>query len=321
MNRIVFDGCATPIQTLAMPETENFIDIKRDDLLPFSFGGNKVRIAREFADDMCAKGKTCLIGYGNPRSNLSRALANLCAAEGIPCRLLAPSEEHGGFIETANSRLVAALGTEVHRCEKYEVAPAVDAVMALCEQAGEKPYYIYGDRYGKGNEATPVRAYAKAYREIPQNTYDYIFLATGTGMTQSGLIAGSIECGGSEKIVGISVARSKQKAEAVIAASVEAYFAEQGREFTEKDRIRVCDDWLCGEYGLYDDAVCRTIDDMFRRFGLPLDPSYTGKAFRGMLAYLKENNIKNKKVLFLHTGGTPLFFDYLANSSEKEETL
>lgn len=317
MNRISLDGITSPIQTLSMPETENFIDIKRDDLLPFSFGGNKVRIAREFVDDMKAKGKTCLIGYGNPRSNLSRALANLCVAEGVHCRLLAPSEEHGGFIETANSRLVASFGTEVHRCEKYEVAPAVDAMFELCEQAGEKPYYIYGDRYGKGNEATPVRAYAKAYREIPQNTYDYIFLATGTGMTQSGLIAGAIECGGKERIIGISVARSKEKAEGVIAASVKAYFAEQGKDFSETDRICVEDSWLCGEYGLYDAEIEQTIDRMFREYGLPLDPTYTGKAFRGMLAYLKENNIQNKKVLFLHTGGTPLFFDYLTKKSEE----
>ncbi len=317
MNRINLDGITSPIQTLSMPETENFIDIKRDDLLPFSFGGNKVRIAREFVDDMKAKGKTCLIGYGNPRSNLSRALANLCVAEGVHCRLLAPSEEHGGFIETANSRLVASFGTEVHRCEKYEVAPAVDAMFELCEQAGEKPYYIYGDRYGKGNEATPVRAYAKAYREIPQNTYDYIFLATGTGMTQSGLIAGAIECGGKEKIIGISVARSKEKAEGVIAASVKAYFAEQEKDFSETDRICVCDDWLCGEYGLYDTVIEQTIDRMFRMHGLPLDPTYTGKAFRGMLAYLKQHNIRDKKVLFLHTGGTPLFFDYLTKKSEE----
>lgn len=317
MSTISLDGICSPIQHLSMPETENYIDIKREDLLPFSFGGNKVRIAREFIDDMRAKGKNCLIGYGNPRSNLSRALANICAAEGVHCRLLAPSEEHGGFIETSNSRLVASFGTEVHRCEKYEVAPTVDAVMKLCEKAGERPYYIYGDCYGEGNEATPVRAYAKTYREIPQNTYDYIFLATGTGMTQSGLIAGSIECGGTEKIIGISIARSKEKAESVIAASVEAYFSEQSKLFSEKERICVEDAYLCGEYGLYDDSIEQIIVRMFREHGLPLDPTYTGKAFHGMLSYLQEHEINRKKILFLHTGGTPLFFDYLTKQSEE----
>ena len=29
----------------------------------------------------------------------------------------------------------------------------------------------------------------------------------------------------------------------------------------------------------------------------------------GMCEYLKEANIKDKKILFIHTGGTPLFFN------------
>ena len=45
--------------------------------------------------------------------------------------------------------------------------------------------------------------------------------------------------------------------------------------------------------------------------GLPLDPTYTGKAFRGMLDYLDDRGVRGKSVLFLHTGGTPLFYDYL----------
>lgn len=317
MNYFDLDGITTPITSLTFPELNMEIHVKRDDLLPFSFGGNKVRIALEFLNDMRAKGKNCLIGYGNPRSNLSRALANLCASQGVPCKLLAPSEEHGGFIETANSRLVASLNTEVFRCEKYEVAPAVDAVTEQCRNEGLDPYYIYGDRYGKGNEAVPVRAYAKSYREIADGEYDYIFLPTGTGMTQSGLIAGALECGGKEKIIGISVARNKEKAEAVIERSVTDYFAEQGKAFTDRDRICVEDDWLCGEYGLYDAEIEQTIDLAFHRYGLPLDPTYTGKAFRGMLEYIRRNSLQNKKILFLHTGGTPLFFDYLASKSEK----
>ena len=39
----------TPIQRLPLSEdTRNRFWIKRDDLLPFSFGGNKVRIAASF---------------------------------------------------------------------------------------------------------------------------------------------------------------------------------------------------------------------------------------------------------------------------------
>ena len=41
---------------------------------------------------------------------------------------------------------------------------------------------------------------------------------------------------------------------------------------------------------------------------MPLDPTYTGKAFWGMREYIKKNKIVGKKILFIHTGGTPPVF-------------
>ena len=42
-----------------------------------------------------------------------------------------------------------------------------------------------------------------------------------------------------------------------------------------------------------------------------MDTTYVGKAFCGMNKYIEDNKIRNKKILFIHTGGTPLFFDDL----------
>ena len=72
----------TPIQKLEFPNDRNVrLYCKREDLLPFSLGGNKVRIGRAFFCDMQEKNKDCMIIYGNSRSNLCRVLANLCCAE------------------------------------------------------------------------------------------------------------------------------------------------------------------------------------------------------------------------------------------------
>ena len=49
---------------------------------------------------------------------------------------------------------------------------------------------------------------------------------------------------------------------------------------------------------------------MYSRFDIYLDPVYTGKAFSGMKKYIKENKLNDKKILFIHTGGIPLFLDY-----------
>lgn len=51
--------------------------------------------------------------------------------------------------------------------------------------------------------------------------------------------------------------------------------------------------------------------EMLLRHGIPMDSVYTAKAYEGMKKYLDDKDIKNSDILFIHTGGTPLFFDDL----------
>ena len=53
------------------------------------------------------------------------------------------------------------------------------------------------------------------------------------------------------------------------------------------------------------------LEEILKNFGIPLDKTYTGKAFMGMQMYIKQAQISNRNILFIHTGGTPLFFDLL----------
>ena len=52
------------------------------------------------------------------------------------------------------------------------------------------------------------------------------------------------------------------------------------------------------------------------RYGMPLDSTYTGKAFMGMKDYIEKESLKGKQILFIHTGGTPLFFDDINQYSD-----
>lgn len=306
----------TPIDEINLDLNNNKFYIKRDDLLPFAFGGNKVRIAKEFIDDMYAKNENCIISYGNARSNLCRAIATFCSKDNIKCHVISPADEDGNRIETFNSLLSKRCKVVFHECLKTNVANTVEKVISQCREEGYNPYYIYGSKYGTGNEITPVRAYYKAYKEIRSQLYamsinvDYIFLATGTGMTQSGLIAGKIANNGKERIIGISVARNKDKEESVIKSYLDSYKKEEEFEYDDSDVI-VDDSYLCDGYGKYDSSITNTINDMYLNHGIPLDPTYTGKAFAGMIDHIKKTNISNKTILFLHTGGIPLFFDYI----------
>ncbi len=262
---------------------------------------------------ICVKKKNSMICYGNARSNLCRVIANICHSRGIVCHIISPSEEDGTRIETSNSRIARNCGAIFHPCNKNKVCEAVEDVILECDCNGLYPYYIYGDKYGKGNESVPVRAYVKVYDEIKQQSqhmgihFDFIFLAIGTGMTQAGLIAGRQLNKGSEKIVGISVSRKKEQELRILATFVETYFHSLGIELPLGE-LEIIDDYLCGGYGKYDDAIVNIIKETLIQEGMPLDPTYTGKAFYGMLRTIEKEKIKGN-ILFIHTGGTPLFFD------------
>lgn len=219
----------TPIIKINSQLTCN-IYIKRDDLLPFSFGGNKVRIAEEFFADMRRKKHDSIIGYGNSRSNLCRVIANMSKYYGVKCCIISPKDDDGQRVETSNSKIVRLCDSEIVICSKDNVSKTVSETISRHKDAGYFPCYIYGNEFGTGNKSTPVNAYYKCYNEILSQAkaydldFDYIFLATGTGMTQAGLLSGKLVSNGKEKIVGISVARKTEQETNVIYDYVKSFF-------------------------------------------------------------------------------------------------
>ena len=187
-------------------------------------------------------------------------------------------------------------------------------------QEGYNPYYIYGNIYGQGNVTVPMEAYLAVYQEILQQEaelgchFDYIFLASSTNTTQSGLLAGHLLVGDARKIVGISVTRSSERAVAVINENLQEYQDKRGITFHDstESEILVEDKYLAGGYSRWNREIIEVIRSVYRTEGIGLDPTYTGKAFWGMLEYLKEQKITGKRILFLHTGGNALVFRYFA---------
>lgn len=304
---------ATPVYPLWTDESGNQFFIKREDLLPYSFGGNKARIGAEYLRDMQLRGGTHMVAYGNARSNLCRVLSNLCAGAGVPITILSPADDDGQRRRAFNGALCESFGARIVPCLKTNVAETVDQVLADIRAQGGAPYYVNGDRYGKGNEAVPVRAYARAWREIAAQDegFDLIVLALGTGMTQAGLLCGQLALpdGPRPQVLGISIARDEAAARTHVHAYADAYQASIGADGRVADAdVHICDRFRSG-YGRFDGGVAACIRDVMARYGIPLDGTYTGKAFHGMVTLCREEGWKNRRVLFLHTGGTPLFFD------------
>ncbi|NLI71645.1 MAG: pyridoxal-phosphate dependent enzyme [Bacteroidales bacterium] len=315
LSQLKFDTLIHPL--VCFNDSNNYF-IKRDDLIPFSFGGNKVRISFEYFNDMFDKECDCIISYGNIRSNLNRVISNMSHSLSIPCFIISPNDNNESEI-TFNRKISELMGAKIVNCSKRDVAKTVEDTMQHCVNLGYKPYYVYGDIHGKGNEKIGVNAYFKAYQEIAkyeeenQEKFDYIFLASGTGITQAGLICGSFACEHKPEIIGISIARKQKEGKNSIDNHVEAFLSKQEMTMlsTKKYSINFIDKYINQGYGKFDLNIEQVIKNVLRFDGIHLDPIYTGKAFSGMKKYILEYGIEKSNILFLHTGGGPLFFDYI----------
>ncbi len=309
----------TPIQKLNLKAGNNEIYIKRDDMIPFSFGGNKARKAAEFYRDMIKTDTDVIVTYGSNSSNHCRIIANLASAMGIHCHVISPEENRTVLY---NTRLVEQFGATIETCPVTEVSSVIDRRLAAYRNEGRHPYFIMGG--GHGNLGT--EAYVKAYREIgsqeekEQLHFDYIFHASGTGATQAGLVCGKLleKIPSERQIVGISIARTEERGREVVKESIRDYLGEQFETLYRECDLIFTDHYRCDGYGNYSADVTQTIDRMMREEGIPMDTTYVGKAFTGMLQYLKDNRITDQKLLFIHTGGTPLFFDRLGKEENVE---
>ncbi len=288
----------------------NDLYIKRDDLLPFSFGGNKARKAVYFFEEIKKEKSDCVVTYGSNSSNHCRIIANMAASTGLKCVVISPE---GDEEKTFNLKMVDCFGAEVIRTPLSSVSQTINNVMDDLRKQGHNPYFIMGG--GHGNLGT--QAYVDCFSEITDYEnkngikFDYIFHASGTGTTQAGLICGKILKNATNEIVGISIARNKERGGKVILDSVNEYMASLGSSKDYSMHVNFTDDYITGGYGKYTAEIDDTIKKVLVKYGIPLNRTYTGKAFWGMKEYLKKSDICGKNVLFIHTGGTPLFFDYL----------
>lgn len=298
----------TPIAPLSADYGPNRYFIKRDDMLPFSFGGNKARKAAEFYKEIKDSPTDVVMTYGSNGSNHCRIVANMAAAMGLSCHIISPMEEEVLY----NTKLVRAFGAVIETCPVSEVARTIENRKSAYRQEGKVPYFIMGG--GHGNPGT--EGYVKAYREIleyeKENSiyFDYIFHASGTGTTQAGLVCGKLLVRDAKrKIVGISIARQQERGRQVVKESIREYLGADFEKLYREEDLVFTDAYRLGGYGKYHEGVMETIQSVMRQEGIPMDSTYVGKAFWGMCQYVRENQIEDKNILFIHTGGTPLFFD------------
>lgn len=300
----------TPVQQI-----EENLFIKRDDLIPYSFGGNKARKGYLFFEEIDQGGYDCVVTYGSSHSNHCRIISNMAAARSMPCYLIGPEEVSD---VTYNSRFMQVFGAEIIVVPINHIHDTIEAKLEELRNAGKKPYFIPGG--GHGNIGT--QAYVECYEEIKKYEeeqgifFDYIFFASGTGTTHAGLVCGQIKYNDTRKVIGISIARKNPRGRNVVLDSIREYMIGVSEEEIQ-ERTIFLDDYIGDGYGKENAEIFDLIKTSMVQYGIPMDSTYVAKAFLGMRKYIESERIIDKKILFIHTGGTPLFFDDFSTFSDE----
>ncbi len=277
------------------------VHVARDDLYPLYYGGNKARKMSRIMEEMEQGSFDAVVSTGGIQSNHCRVVALACAEKGWKCKLVLHGSEEQFHAEKGNALLMRLAGASLEFVESPDIGPAMDRAMQDLEAEGRRPYYLYGG----GHNRSGVMAYKEAMQEFDRAwTFgappDYIVLASGTGSTQAGLLAGCRLLGWSHtRVIGISVARNRDRGQAAILESLD-FIGEPPESYL--DQFEFLDDYTFGGYGLYTRELDQFTRKTARETGLILDNTYTGKAFFGMLDLMARRPLEGSLV-FWHTGG------------------
>jgi D-cysteine desulfhydrase family pyridoxal phosphate-dependent enzyme len=278
--------------------------IKRDDAIPFGFGGNKVRKLALVAARAVADGADTLITAGGVQSNHARATAAVAAKLGLRAVLVA----NGGppALLTANALLDELLGAEVVYVDTREERASKMIEMAeRLRGEGRRPFVI------PIGASTPLgaMAFALAMAELVDQmpAPDVIIHSTSSGGTQAGLVAGCRLLGLQTRVIGISADDSSASLESTISAIIGGIADLLDVDPNQLERgtaIEVDDRFVGGGYGIPSDESREALQLAARTEVIFLDPTYTAKAMAGLIAYVRQQKFnEDQNVLFWHTGG------------------
>ena len=278
--------------------------VKRDDALPFAFGGNKVRKMQLVAADAMAAGADTLITSGGIQSNHARVTAAVAAKLGLRCIRVVngPAPER----PTANALLDRLLGAEVrHVADRAERAPEMESAAAELRRAGRKPYVI------PIGASTPLGACglvsaAAELRSQCEQAPDVVIHSSSSGGTQAGLAAGLSMAMPGTRVIGVSADEPTAGLQAIVRELLEGMPGLLGKpagHFRGVD-VEVDDRFVGGGYGVPTTESRAAIDLLARSEALFLDPTYTAKAMAGLIARVRAGEFReDQTVLFWHTGG------------------
>jgi D-cysteine desulfhydrase family pyridoxal phosphate-dependent enzyme len=286
---------------------------KRDDLISFGLGGNKIRGLEVMLVDAQNQNANWLVTGAGVQSNHVRATAAVAAHAGLSCTAVywgkPPATVDGNY------RLSRMLNAHSHFTHDDDRASVDIHIPLVANNLREQGYFPYSIPRG-GACAMGVLGHVLAVFELYQQCLeqglepDAIVLAVGSGGTYAGWLLGIRLLKLPWKMLCYTVSRESEQVSQQIAglATEAADLLKVDWTFYAHD-APVYGGFIGQGYGIPSPEAVEAIKRIGRIEGILLDPVYTGKAMAGFLHGLQNKQFEEqKKIVFVHTGGEPAFF-------------
>ena len=287
--------------------------IKREDLLPLAFGGNKLRNLEFLVGAAIAEGADTLITSGRRWSNHCRLTAAAGARAGLNVHLVLTGPPRPAGAEGSNQRLDELLGATVHVSatdDRADRAALVESIAAGERAAGRRPFVIGVGGTGPVGAAGQVLAALEVAEQLDAAGVGAatVLLPSATGGTHAGLLTGlALAPPPLRTVVGIAVAAPSDELRPTIVRLLDGLAPLAGGRVPD-EAIEIDDGQLGDGYGRPTAAADEAASLLARTEGILVDPIYTAKALAGLIAGVRDGRVTGP-VVFWHAGGGPGLFE------------
>lgn len=261
------------------------VTMKREDLLHPFVSGNKLRKLKYNLLQAQQEKHPCLLTFGGAYSNHIAATAYATKAFGLQSVGVIRGEELREKVRSNPTlRFAEENGMSFHFVsrETYRKKENLEFIGALRQKFGN--FYLVPEG---GTNNLAVKG-CEEILAIPDEKFDYICTAVGTGGTISGIINSSKA---HQRVLGFPALKGD-------------FLTDEIRKFTTKDNWKLITDYHFGGYAKISQELIAFINRFYKQSGIALDPIYTAKMCYGIADLIHKGYFeKGSKLLLIHTGG------------------
>ncbi len=283
MSKIVILKVLT--QAIPLNGTTVELFIRREDLIHPFISGNKFRKLKYNLLEAQKLNHSTLLSFGGAFSNHIAALAYAGREAGMKTIGVIRGEELRDQIESNPTlHFAQQCGMEFEFVTREAYRNKTDST--FIEKLKDKFPNFYLVPEGGTNELA-----VKGCQEIltaDDVHYDYVCTAVGTGGTISGVINSAFE---GQKILGFPALKGD-------------FLQKDICKFVQNKNWELINEYHFGGYAKVTEELIQFLNDFYNKYGIPLDPVYTGKMVFGVMDRIKQNYFpEHSKILLIHTGG------------------